>query len=340
MCELQKITVLGDGGMGTVCAIMLAENGHDVTLWSAFEDQAAAMIADGENRKFLPGCEFPETLRVTADPAAAFDGADWVMSAIPTQFLRGVWARLLPHYSGAPICSITKGVENGTLMAPTAILRDVLGEQITLAVLSGPSIAPEIGRKLPAYVVVASEDDALAKTIQECIVRPYFRVYTNDDMIGVELAGALKNIIALAAGMIDGLELGDNTKAGLLTRGLVEIMRFGVHLGAKPETFYGLAGVGDLVTTCTSKEGRNRAFGEIIGKGGTVEEALAATHAVVEGVPTTQSVAALGKKLGIELPVIETLNAILFEGLCPWDALELLMNRPPRSEASQESGEE
>ena len=298
------------------------------------------MITDRENRKFLPGCVFPENLKITADPAVAFDGVNWVMSAIPTQFLRGVWQRLQPHYTGAPICSITKGVENKTLMPPTQILRDVLGDSLVLAVLSGPSIAPEIGRKKPAYVVAASEDTDFAKNVQECIVRPYFRVYTNDDIVGVELAGALKNIIALAAGMIDGLSLGDNAKAGLLTRGLVEITRLGVRLGAKPETFYGLAGVGDLVTTCTSPEGRNRAFGEIIGKGGTVEEALAATHAVVEGVPTTQSVAALGKKLGIELPVIETLNAILFEGLCPWDALELLMNRPPRSEASAESGEQ
>ncbi|MBT3277988.1 MAG: NAD(P)-dependent glycerol-3-phosphate dehydrogenase [Phycisphaerales bacterium] len=338
--QTQRITVLGDGGMGTVCAIMLAENGHNVTIWSAFEDQAATMAADRENKKFLPGCAFPETLSVTADPAEAFDGVDWVMSAIPTQFLRGVWERLAPHYNGAPICSITKGVELSTLMPPTQILHDVLGDSPLLAVLSGPSIAPEIGRKLPAYVVVACEDLSFAETVQHCIVRPYFRVYTNDDITGVELAGALKNIIALAAGMIDGLKLGDNTKAGLLTRGLVEITRLGVHLGAKPETFYGLAGVGDLVTTCTSPEGRNRSFGQLLGEGKTADEALAATNAVVEGVPTTQSVTALGKKLGIELPVIETLNAILFEGLCPWDALEMLMNRPPRSEANSTSDDD
>ncbi len=324
--------------MGTVCGIMLCENSHDVTVWSAFPDAAADMARARENIKFLPGYPIPDNMTVTSDATAAFDGAELIISAVPTQFVRPVWSRLTEYYTApTPICSIAKGIENDTLLRPSEILADVLttaGRQPgPLAVLSGPSIAPEIADKLPATVAVAADDPQLAERLRDCFVRPYFRVYTNPDMIGMELAGATKNIIAIAAGILDGLKSGDNAKAALLARGLAEITRLGMALGALHDTFAGLAGVGDLVTTCISPHGRNRSFGQMIGEGKTVEEALGANDSVVEGAASTKSVVELAAKAGVDMPITQAVHEVLFAGKSPAQAIATLMERPPRAES-------
>ncbi len=333
-----EIAIIGDGGMGTVCAIMLAENKHSVRLWSAFADAAKRLAETRVNDRFLPGHRLHDSVQVTGDDEKALANADLAISAVPTQFMRGVWQRLAPHCrKDLPICSVAKGIENGTLLRPTQIILDVLdapGEQARpIAALSGPSIAPEVARKLPATVTVATEDEQLALWIQTLFSRPYFRAYTNSDLVGVELAGATKNIIAIAAGILDGLEAGDNAKAALLTRGLVEITRLGVALGARRETFAGLAGVGDLVTTCFSPVGRNRSFGELVGRGSGVEQALAATESVVEGVATTASVIELASRCKVEMPITQAVNDVLFAGRSPGDAIAELMARPLKAES-------
>jgi len=333
----ERITVVGDGGMGTICAIMLAQNGHAVRLWSAFAEQARQLRTDHENRRFLPGKSFPETLSVVCEPDEAFDGTDWILSAVPTQYVRAVWRRLQDNCPvRVPICSVTKGIENETLLRPSEILLDVLGGQARpVAVLSGPSVAPEIARELPATVAVASSDDEFACHVQQAISRPYFRVYTNPDVIGVELAGATKNVIAIAAGVLDGLQFGVNAKAALLTRGLVEITRLGLAAGAQAETFAGLAGLGDLATTCFSPVSRNRSFGQAIGAGQSVADALKRTEGVVEGVATTTGVVALANQLGVEMPLTQGVYEVLFEGRDIREAIVDLMTRPLRSETEE-----
>ena len=338
MCGMDGgITIIGDGAMGTVCSILLAENGLPVRLWSAFPDAAERLAATRENGRFLPGCRVPEAVEVTGRDEGVFDGAEFAFSAVPTQFMRSVWRRLRPLCpAGLSICSVAKGIENGTLQRPTRILHDVLDDAAGVcrtAALSGPCIAPEVARKLPATVTVAGEDEGFARRVQALLSRPYFRVYTNGDLAGVEIGGATKNVIAIAAGMLDGLGAGNNAKAALLTRGLAEITRLGVACGARAETFAGLAGVGDLVTTCISPIGRNRSFGEAVGRGRTVDEALAATESVVEGVATTVSVVELARGLGVEMPITRAVHRVLFEGKAPADAIAELMNRPLKAES-------
>jgi len=339
----ETIAVIGDGGMGTTSAIMLAENGHDVCLWSAFPAAAERLARERENRRFLPGHRLPDGVRVTGADDEALCGADLAVSAVPTQYMRGVWERLRAHCpAGLAICSVAKGIENGTLLCPTQVLRDVLDAAgpaakgragaRDLAALSGPSIAPEVARKLPATVVVAATTDELARRVQRLISRPYFRVYTNPDLVGVELAGATKNVIAIAAGILDGLAAGDNAKAALISRGLSEITRLGVALGARPETFAGIAGVGDLVTTCISPVGRNRSFGEAVGRGRGVQETLDATDAVVEGVATTAGVVELARLRGVEMPITQAVHDVLFQGVSPEEAISRLMTRPLKAE--------
>lgn len=330
----EHVTVIGDGGMGTICAAMLAENGRAVTLWSAFANQAEAIARDRENRLFLPGLRLPEGLSVTADDGEALRQADWVLSAVPSQYARAVWERLGREYRpGVPICSVTKGIEAGTLLRPTEVLADVLGDAMgEVAVLSGPSIAPEIARALPASVVAACASQGFAGRVQEAMAGPCLRVYTNDDVAGVELAGATKNVIAIAAGVLDGLRFGTNAKAALLTRGLAEITRLGEACGARAETFAGLAGMGDLVTTCFSQVGRNRSFGEAIGRGATVGEALADARGVVEGVETTRGVLELAGRYGVEMPLTRAVAVVLFEQRSPRETIAELMNRPLRAE--------
>lgn len=334
----RRISIIGDGAMGTVCAIMLAEDGLPVRLWSAFPQAAEQLAKTRQNKRFLPGHRLPDGVAVTGDDAEALADTDLAISAVPTQFMREVWQRLARHCrEDLPICSVAKGIENHTLLRPTQIILDVLGtagkSARPVAALSGPSIAPEIARKLPATVAVAATSEAFAERIQKLFTRPYFRVYTNQDLVGVEIAGATKNIIAIAAGILDGLSAGDNAKAALLTRGLVEITRLGVALGGRRETFSGLAGVGDLVTTCISPIGRNRSFGEAIGRGLTMADALAATESVVEGVATTKSVTGLAGQLGVEMPITQAVSEVLFAGRSPAQAIAELMSRPLKAES-------
>jgi glycerol-3-phosphate dehydrogenase (NAD(P)+) len=331
-----RIAVVGDGAMGTLCAIMLAENGHPVRLWSAFPEAAERLARTRENDRFLPGHVLPAEIDVTGIDREAFLDAAMVVSAVPTQYIRGVWSRLGEHCpEDLAICSVAKGIEKETLLLPTQILGDTLtgrGRR-AVAAMSGPSIAPEVADRLPATVVAASEDASLALRVQKLLNRPYFRIYTNPDLLGVELAGATKNVIAIAAGVLDGLGAGVNAKASLLTRGLVEITRLGAALGAHAETFAGLAGVGDLVTTCVSPVGRNRSFGEAIGRGLSVEAALGATQSVVEGVATTESVVELARRHGVEMPITKAVSAVLQGEESPAQAIESLMTRPLKAEA-------
>lgn len=331
---IEHCVVIGDGGMGTICAILLEENGHRVRLWSAFEDQAEALIAHRENRRFLPGRPLAKSIEITPDDARAFADVTLIVSAVPTVHLRSVWQRLAQHCPpDVPICSITKGIENETLLRPTEVIREVLGEpDRPVAVLSGPCIAPEVARGLPASVTLAAERADLADRCQHAFNRPYFRCYASTDIVGVELAGATKNVIAIAAGVVDGLEYGDNAKAALLSRGLAEIARLGAAAGAQEETFFGLAGVGDLVTTCISPHGRNRTFGQKVGQGGKPQEILDASDSVVEGVNTTRSLVALADQLGVDMPIAAATAEVLFDGKDPRDAIAELMTRPLKSE--------
>ena len=331
----KEIVVIGDGAWGTVCALMLAENGLRVRLWSAFPDAAEETSRLRENRRFLPGYPLPANIEVTGQAADLFERAEMVISTVPTQFMRSVWTKLASELPPSlPICSVAKGIENGTLLRPTQILQDVLdchSGPRQVAALSGPSIAPEVAAHKPATVAVAGTHSELAEKTQQYFNRPYFRVYTNTDLIGVEIAGATKNVIAIAAGIIDGLSAGDNAKAALLTRGLVEITRLGMAPGAKAETFTGLAGMGDLVTTCISPLGRNRSFGEAIGRGKSVQEALASTTAVVEGVATTISVVELAARHCVDMPLTQAVHRVI-NGQSPAEAIKQLMSRPLKAE--------
>lgn len=328
----EVVTILGDGGWGTALALLAHRAGADVRLWGHDPAYVAEMAATRRNPRYLPGAEFPAEVRLTSDAAEAARGADLLVSAIPTQFLRGVTERIardLPPR--VPVVSVTKGLENRTLARPTEVLAATLGARPT-AVLCGPSHAEEVSRGLPASVVVASDDAALRRRVQRAFSGETFRVYASDDVLGVELAAAVKNVIAIAAGISDGLGLGDNAKAALITRGNAEIGRLGRALGAKPETFAGLAGIGDLITTCTSQHGRNRAVGERLGHGETIEAILSSMVQVAEGVRTTESVVGLAKRLGVEMPIAEQVRRILAGEQSPQAALAELMQRPLKAE--------
>ena len=325
--RISQATIIGDGAMGTLCALLLSRQGTVVTMWGRSAERVATLDRDRENRRYLPGHSFPESLRVTNDDRAAFSGTDLIVSAVPCQYMRGVWtglARRVP--AGVPIVSVAKGIEVGKLMRPTQIIRDCVGD-VTTACLSGPNIAPEIANEKPAGVVVACENTDVAERIQLAFATSYLRVYTSRDVLGVELAGAVKNVIAIAAGIADGMDAGDNAKASLVTRGLVEITRLGLALGASADTFRGLAGVGDLITTCVSKIGRNRTAGERIGRGTSPDEVVATTPSVIEGIPTTQSVLELARQNSVNMPIVAAVGSVLFDGCSPAVAIEGLMTR-------------
>ena len=330
---IQKATIIGDGGMGCVCAMLLCENGIDTTLWGYDAQQLQTIAKAKENVIFLPGHPLPESLQFQANDAKAMASAELIVSAVPCQFLRGVWGRLKSHVpAGVPIVSITKGIENGTLFRPTQILAEILANANPLATLSGPNIADELVRKLPATATVACADAVLAQQIQQAFNTLRFRIYTNNDCVGVELAGAMKNVIAIAAGIIDGIGAGDNAKAALITRGLAEIQRLGVALGASEKTFAGLSGLGDLFTTCVSPKGRNRSFGEHIGKGASVDEAIAMTQCVVEGVPTCGGIVQLAKQHNVEMPITEAIYSIINGQKTVQNAIAELMSRQLKAE--------
>ncbi|HED66369.1 MAG TPA: NAD(P)-dependent glycerol-3-phosphate dehydrogenase [Planctomycetes bacterium] len=330
---LRKAVVIGDGGWGTTIALLLVENGIETTLWSAFPEQVKALREERENRRYLPGVELPEDLSVSADPFEAGEGAEVAFSVVPTQFLRGAIERFEDALPGdTPVVSATKGIEIETFHTPSEILSEVLGER-PLGVLSGPSHAEEVARGLPASIVMASADDDLARRVQLALSNERFRIYTHGDPKGAELGGALKNVIAIAAGISDGLELGDNAKAALLTRGIIEMARFGEAHGARSETFFGLAGLGDLATTCYSRHSRNRHVGEEIGRGKSLEEVLDEMEMVAEGVWTTRALfGPESEARGVSMPIAEQVNAVLFDGKDPRQGVTELMQREPVGE--------
>lgn len=324
--------------MAVVMAQLLVSKGCAVVVWGHDPEHVAQLAATGESRH-LKGMKISPQVRFTADAADAFAGAALIVSAVPTQFLRGVWGPLAPHLRlaqpGAGIVSFSKGVENGSLLRPTQVIAQAVGAYGAghpLAVISGPTVADELAKQLPATVCAASDDAAFALLLQETFSTGWFRVYTHDDVVGVEIAGALKNCIALAAGVLDGLQAGNNAKSALFARGLAEIARLGVALGARQETFFGICGAGDLATTCFSPTGRNRSCGELLGKGVKLADALAQLPGVVEGVPTVKAVRVLAERCGVEMPLCEQVHRVLFEGVEPRVAIGQLMSRAPKAE--------
>ena len=330
---VQRALVIGDGSWGTTLAIRLARNGIDTVLWSAFPDQADAMVRDRTNSAYLPGVDFPENLNATADPFAAADGVALVISVVPTQVGSLVAMRCEDALKGdIPVSTASKGLEVDTFRTPSQILSRVLGER-SICVLTGPSHAEEVAHDLPASLVAGCEDEEYAKRVQGALNCETLRVYTITDGYGAELAAALKNVIAIAAGICDGLELGDNAKSALLTRGIVEMARFGKARGADVRTFFGLAGIGDLVTTCTSRHSRNRAVGEAVGRGNSLETVLSEMKMVAEGVWTTKAL--FGPEAvddAVSMPIAEQVHAVLFEGKDPREAVLDLMRREPTGE--------
>jgi glycerol-3-phosphate dehydrogenase (NAD(P)+) len=323
----EQVAIIGAGQMGTVCAVMLADRGVHVRLWGRSPAHMEALRVRRENQRHLPGLRIPERVSFTSDPAAVFLGAELIIAAVPCQYLRTVFTQLSDKCpKDVPVASVTKGIENDTLLRPTQVICEVLNPP-SVATLSGPNIAQELAQCLPATIVAASEDFEMARRVQDTFSSQWLRVYTNTDLLGVELAGATKNVVAIAAGIVDGLKAGDNAKAALLARGLAEIQRLGIAMGAKPETFAGLAGLGDLVTTCISPVGRNRSAGELIGRGMKIEEVIASTSSVIEGIPTTRSVYQLARQYDVEMPIIEAVHGVLFEGKEVIATLSELMTR-------------
>jgi glycerol-3-phosphate dehydrogenase (NAD(P)+) len=319
--------------MATACSILLADHpDQEVAVWARTPEYAEQIQRDRENRRLLPGVLLPDNVFVTSDVQQAVHEAEYLVAAVPTQFLRVTLMELRKCLTRhRPVVSVIKGIENETFLRPSEIISEVLGSRAVVA-LSGPSHAEEIGRRLPATVVAASGDLGLARQVQRMFNTQRFRVYTNLDLIGVELAAALKNVIAIAAGISDGLGYGDNAKSSLMTRGLVEMTRFGARFGAEAATFSGLAGIGDLITTCVSSYGRNRRVGERLGQGDSLKKILSGMEAVAEGVATSKSVFEISEQEGIETPIMSEVYRVLFEEKSPADATNSLMLRPLRSE--------
>jgi glycerol-3-phosphate dehydrogenase (NAD(P)+) len=329
----RRVTVLGGGAMGTACALLLTGQPEvEVRLWVRTAVEAQSLTADRVNGRYLPGILLPETLAVTSEPEAALTGADWLVVAIPTAFLRQTLAPLAGHVpAGARVISVIKGIEVGTHLRPSEILREVLGPRPVVAVC-GPCHAEEMAKQFPTSVVAAGDVWSACEAAAELFRTSRYRVYTCRDLVGVELAGALKNVVAIAAGVSDGLGFGDNAKAALLSRACVEMARFGAEFGANPGTFLGLAGIGDLMTTCFSPYGRNRKIGIGIGRGLTLAEALETIPGVAEGVTTCRSVRELAVERRLDLPIVDAVHQIRFEGVSPIEATTRLMTRAPREE--------
>ncbi|MCF6472429.1 NAD(P)-dependent glycerol-3-phosphate dehydrogenase [Nonomuraea sp. MG754425] len=332
---MTKVAVFGAGSWGTTFAMILAEAGSPTTVWGRRQEVVDAINGDHANPDYLPGVSLPAGLRATTDPAEALDGAGFVVLAVPSQTLRAnlsAWRELIPP--SAVLVSLMKGIELGTTKRMSEVIREVAevpAERV--AVVSGPNLVPEIAHRQPAATVVACTDESVAARLQAiCHLPPWFRPYTNPDVVGVELGGAVKNVIALAVGVSAGMGMGDNVSAMLITRGLAEISRLGAALGADAHTFAGLAGMGDLVATCTSPLSRNRTFGENLGRGMTLEEVVAATKQTAEGVKSCESVLELARKHDVEMPITEVVVGVVHDGMSPSEAGMLLMSRSPKPE--------
>jgi glycerol-3-phosphate dehydrogenase (NAD(P)+) len=329
---MPRVGVIGAGSWGTALAKVLCENGHQVTLWARQAQLVAKLERERYNTQYLPGVPLPASLHFTTDLAEATHAAEFVLIAVPSHGLRAVVQQFSRLPSDCILISAVKGIETDSLMRMSEVITSLLGESAPVVVLSGPTLAAEVADQIPTAAVVAGRDLAAAKAVQEIFMNPYFRVYAHHDMIGVELGGALKNIIALAAGITDGVGFGDNTKAALMTRGLVEITRLGTKLGAETTTFAGLSGMGDLFVTCMSFKSRNRYVGEQIGKGRTLQEILQGMVMVAEGVRTTQAAYRLAQQAGVEMPITTEVYRVLFENKNPQQAVRALMTREAKVE--------
>lgn len=336
---MSRIAVIGAGAWGTALASVVARRGdHEVRLWALEKEVVESVKRSHTNELFLPGCSLPAYIQATHDFKEAISGAEIVVSVMPSHHCRRTFEHmaqwLQPHML---FLSATKGVENDTLLRMTQVIEEVVGRFCgftpKIGAISGPSFAKEVAERHPTAVTVASTDNVLAMRVQKDFSDPSFRVYMNDDLVGVELGGALKNVIAIAAGVVSGLGLGHNSVAALITRGLAEITRLAVACGAKPQTMFGLAGMGDLVLTCTGGLSRNRSVGEALGKGQALEQIIAGMHGMVaEGVLTTNAALGLARKYNVEMPITEQMYAILHDGKSPHDAIRELMTRPGKVE--------
>ncbi|WP_373214803.1 NAD(P)H-dependent glycerol-3-phosphate dehydrogenase [Ruminococcus sp. 5_1_39BFAA] len=332
---MAKVSVMGAGSWGTALAVLLHNNGHEVILWSALGDEVALLREKRENPGKLPGVKLPEEIVITDDAESAMENPDVAVLAVPSPFTRSTSKNLAPFVKeGQIIVNVAKGIEEKTLMTLSEIIEQEI-PQANVCVLSGPSHAEEVGRGLPTTCVVSSKKKETAEYLQEIFMSPVFRVYTTPDILGVELGGALKNVIALAAGTADGLGYGDNTKAALITRGIAEIARLGVKMGAKTETFAGLSGIGDLIVTCASVHSRNRKAGYLMGKGYTMKEAMDEVKMVVEGVYSAKAAKALAEKYQVEMPIVDEVNKLLFEDKPASEAVTDLMQRDRKGEISE-----
>jgi len=330
-----KISVLGAGGWGTTLAILLHYNGHNVTLWEYKKSYAKELIKRRINTDYLPSIKIPKEILITSDIEESTDDKNLIVLAVPSQFLRAVVKKInYQRIEDAILVSVSKGIEKNTLMTMSRMLKDVFSHisENQIGVISGPSHAEEVSHRVPTAVVAASVDIETSKTIQAAFMTSYFRVYSSTDIYGVELGGAFKNIIAIGAGIIDGAGFGDNTKAAIMTRGVAEISRLGLAMGARMETFAGLSGMGDLIVTCMSRHSRNRYVGEQIGKGKKLKEVLQSMEQVAEGVETTRSAKQLASKVGIETPITNEVYKILFEDKDPVKATTDLMTRDMKTE--------
>lgn len=327
-----KIAVLGAGGFGTALAMMCDSCGHQVTIWSHRKEEAQRLDREREQKKLLPGVRISDSIRVTSE-LDCLDDCDFALLAVPSFAVRETCQKMKGRLAKrAILICVAKGLEKGTYLDFSQVMTEELPGHANV-ILSGPSHAEEVGRKEATSVVAASQDLEAAAAVQDALMNPYFRVYVNDDVIGVELGGALKNIIAVAAGIADGLKIGDNAKAALMTRGITEIARLGVAMGGRQETFAGLSGIGDLIVTCTSMHSRNRRFGILVGQGVPVREALEQVGMVVEGYSCTAIVHELSRKAGVEMPIAEQAYQVLYQGKGPEQAMADLMGRPKRHES-------
>lgn len=330
---MAKISVLGAGSWGTALSLLLSNNGHEVILWSRRKEEAEELAEKREHVSKLPGVELPPEMRFTSDLEEAVADRELLVMAVPSIAARGLARRISPKLpKGQMIVNVAKGIEENTLLTLSEQIEEEI-PQADVAVLSGPSHAEEVGRKLPTTCVIGAHHKQTAETLQNIFMSPVFRVYISPDILGIELGAALKNVIALAAGTADGLGYGDNTKAALITRGITEISRLGIAMGAKADTFYGLSGIGDLIVTCASVHSRNRKAGYLIGQGRTMEQAMEEVKMVVEGVYSAKAAMGLAEKYQVELPIIAQVNKVLFEGKSPATAVQELMLRDKKIES-------
>lgn len=322
-----KIGILGAGSWGIALTVLLAGNGHDLTVWSIDQEEIDMLRTYREHKTKLPGVMVDDSVSFTTDVEQAVKDAELLVMVVPSPFIRSTAKKIAPYVKPEQIIvNVSKGIEESTLMTLTDVISDEI-PGVRVGVLSGPSHAEEVGKKMPTTVVAGADDEATALLIQDVFMSDFFRVYTSPDVIGIELGGALKNVIALAAGMADGLGCGDNTKAALITRGIAEISRLGVAMGGNIETFAGLSGIGDLIVTCASKHSRNRRAGVLMGQGKSYKEAMDEVKMVVEGVYSAKAARMLAKKYEIEMPIVEIINKVLFEDYSATDAMRDLLTR-------------